>query len=285
SWAKTFVSKTVLPTLSRLASGLGHALSSLGPSALGAITSITSASVFSGGLLASLTAGVMLTSTTTLTNLNGAFQTNVSGSFSTAPHGTGAPNVGCYQFVSDPAQLKAFANQTGTSTKAFTPAEEQMVAVAGGIQFSYPTLTGKLCGPDMTSRPVKLIRASGRTWGGWTISADAVILYDEGILNQDDLDYTLWHEAGHIMDARNSGLLQSYAASYSGGRFETYPLYILPGICSPFVPLSEAFAETITVYLMNIHHPNWPYPCAGGVYNLQTRRPHEYSWVQQNIYH
>jgi hypothetical protein len=297
---KQFVGGTVVPTISRIAAGIGHALGTLSSGALGALASTLSAPFLGGTAIASITTVVMTFSVTGMFNLDGAFLTNAAGT-NAAVAGNAAPNVGCYQFVTDQTELTSVSKQYSVPTKPFTAAEEQMVAITGGVQFSYGKLFNLLCGPSH-DRAVKLVRASGSTWGGWTVSADMIILYDNGLYvsgvpSQEDLDYTLWHEAGHVMDQRNSNLMPGFAAAYSGGRFETYPSYAVDPatgqivkdangnpVCSATVPLSEAFAESISLYLMSSHFPNHSYYCAGGAFNFPVRRPSEYNWVSSNIY-
>lgn len=181
------------------------------------------------------------------------------------------PNFdGCFEFI-DPANVEGgiaariTGAETNTSSQVWDEVEKERVLLAFSNRAgTSATFTSLAC----DAGNIKLHRLSGSAYGGWKMSANDIGLYDLAFVDDYGLEYTLIHELGHIIDARNGGK--------SNG---------LLGSCAPTYPATcnhgEPFAEAVALYVV---HSTYDFSRGINFYDFPNELPDQYEYIQREIF-
>jgi hypothetical protein len=159
----------------------------------------------------------------------------------------------------------------GVISKAWTEVDKILIFQAFARRAgSNGTFVSLVCGAG----PVQMARLTGSRYGGWHYTAGSVAMYDLGLGNLNNTEYTLIHELGHVIDARNDKLRQRFTTVLRNPRCMTYPF---PSMCGP----SEAFAESVVLAVV---YKTKYFSAYDGIYDFPTRDPQEYAWIRDTIF-
>ncbi len=188
----------------------------------------------------------------------------------------GNPKVGCiefgpggYYFQSDRPQttiewpeedknrlLEAFTRRLGTNTSAME----------------------LLCADGQPITVYRLNIPSGIGYHGFK-NGLTLGFYTAAFGNNDNLEYVLTHELGHILDEKNPGLLQEFARAQTTNDCFSYPFG-----CA----VAEAFAEGFADFIVYTTRPFGAYDDPGTLgndgYNFKARWPNEFQWFKDNVF-
>jgi hypothetical protein len=138
---------------------------------------------------------------------------------------------------------------------------------------NYDAFVTNLC----KGQPISVYRITGRSWGGWALSKNAIGLYDAAFSRFSALEYTLAHELGHLYDYRNSGIEREFTQKVGSRCPITYPL----DTC----PRGEPFAESIALFIV------WETANFGerhgkkvGKFNFPVELPVHYQFVKEKVF-
>lgn len=182
-------------------------------------------------------------------------------------------SAGCFTLVEDEEELDEIGKKLGVVTSAFTANHTSMIETTVESLSSSSTFMNYLC----EDGEIFLVRAEGN-YGGWVPQINMIVLYNRGLSSQSVVDYTLSHEAAHIVDFRNA-LRPSFEQNRDDA--ECFPTYPVKSRCqNPQTKSKESFAEAVSVYFV---HTYYKFPGIG-LFDFPNLRPKEYTWVKDNIY-
>lgn len=164
----------------------------------------------------------------------------------------------------------------GLTSKAWTRAEADKVIEGFSTEVGRNScFTSLLCDDG----DITVYRASGYTYGGWAVNANTIVLYDGAFGSSSgstysvgSVEYTVVHEAGHLIDARNPGLRTNWLTVWQGSCF-TYPIESRCNI------ISEPFAEAVVLTAIYDR-----YPFNYVLYDFPGLHFNEYQWMINNVY-
>ncbi len=187
----------------------------------------------------------------------------------------GTPPVGCFEFapagesISYTAGGQTYTNVSQTITEAdqnlFLQSFTRRVA-------ANPTYASLLC----SAGPILIHKwpPSPSGYYAWAFAANKIGFYAPAWSSGIWFEYTLIHETGHIIDARNGGLRSQFLQVKTDSS-----CYSFPAICSE----GEAFAEGMVLYVLyqtlNFNFNSWT-----GPFPFKSDYPVEYNWYKQNIF-
>lgn len=113
-------------------------------------------------------------------------------------------------------------------------------------------------------------------YGGFAASGSKVVIYNLGLLDEQNALYTLAHESGHIYAIRNDDVYIEFSINYfikTEGFLETYRY-------PTNAPTSEDFAETFGVYAV---WRNRVFKDIGSV-DMESKYRHHYKFAKERIF-
>ncbi len=133
-----------------------------------------------------------------------------------------------------------------------------------------------------------------RACNGVTVGFAGIITLTDGAcfnIPQNSFRYLIIHESGHVIDARNPRLYQSFpwsqlqatdSSCYSSGYLKSYPLRC--GSSCGIRPKDESFAESVANMLMPTSSNKTGFLSSQTINNFQTDCPATYNWFKDNVF-
>ncbi len=187
----------------------------------------------------------------------------------------GNPPIGCFEFA--PAGERITYTTNGQS---YTNISETITQTDQNLflqSFTRRVATNAMYISLLCSDGPILIhkwQASPSGYYAWVFAPNKIGFYAPAWSSGRWFEYTLIHETGHIIDARNGGLRTQFLQVKTDASCYSYP-----ATCSE----GESFAEGMVLYVLyqtlSFNFSNWT-----GPFPFKSDYPVEYNWYKQNIF-
>ena len=203
----------------------------------------------------------------------------------------GDPPIGCFEFApaDQPTEYKNDAGQTIVNTSVEWTKDDIIKFLRAFISKvgTNPKYLSLLCEKGDIS--LHKWPPSPQGYYGWRVNTEKIGFYGDFFNSSVEwMEYTIVHETGHMINARNQPAVPSMPDLQTQFKaIQTSPLpgdsgcftYPVPGNCSE----GEAFAEAVVDYVvwqtLSFSNDGWT-----GMFPFKSRYPVEYAWIQENIF-